>query len=458
MFPSRRSNRRSNIQINNTSSKQTKKKKISKSKCYFLTACLQTLIISLLFLINYNFYMTSKDTNNKIDIKISTSDDHKIKERNDEVITIAYAISITSCPNATKDQKISDGAAILKHSIHLSSLKSKNSRYTYEMIAIIHPTAMTCAKDLSSLGYKILERDTPIQIHKIQSQVLREGIVRSGCCQEKELIKLWAYTLTSYPVVVHLDLDTLVLQPMDELFDAMIYGSSKDVPVMFNKALPLKINAYFTRDYNMARPGKPHVGVQGGFFIVRPNTTVFQEYIDTIYTSRFIMGKGWGGKGFGNFYGAQQIQGLLPYYYDFLHPNEAVELNRCYYNAMGDNPRVKTTDGSLGKCKDTNTLQCEDCRDTPFDKIKSVHFTLCQKPWMCRYSTIDKKWRDYCNFMHHSWFRVRKSLEEGWKEEFGFRGGRKGDYRVDHFYGFCTFAGVRGYLPLVLPKELGGVD
>lgn len=47
------------------------------------------------------------------------------------------------------------------------------------------------------------------------------------------------------------------------------------------------------------------------------------------------------------------IQGLLPWYYEYLHPNQAVELNRCVYNNMADNP---TTDEAIqdvaqGRCR-----------------------------------------------------------------------------------------------------------
>lgn len=37
------------------------------------------------------------------------------------------------------------------------------------------------------------------------------------CCGADEFIKLHAYTLTDFHRVVHLDADTLVLHPMDEL-------------------------------------------------------------------------------------------------------------------------------------------------------------------------------------------------------------------------------------------------
>ena len=76
----------------------------------------------------------------------------------------------------------------------------------------------------------------------------------NGCCGEKELVKLEAYTLTEHPVVVHLDLDVVVLKPMDALFDMMLAKSPDDwdtinVPIMWpEKRLPEQVNAFFTRD------------------------------------------------------------------------------------------------------------------------------------------------------------------------------------------------------------------
>jgi alpha-N-acetylglucosamine transferase len=75
-----------------------------------------------------------------------------------------------------------------------------------------------------------------------------------GCCGEKEFLKLYSYTLTDYPIVVHLDLDSLVLQPFDDLFDSMLNGDNGALPVMHNKSVPEKIHAFYTKDYNMIHP------------------------------------------------------------------------------------------------------------------------------------------------------------------------------------------------------------
>jgi hypothetical protein len=65
----------------------------------------------------------------------------------------------------------------------------------------------------------------------------------------------------------------------------------------------------------------------------------------------FIFHNIWGGIG-GVFYGSMTFQGIIPYYYDLLHPGQAVELSRWVYNQMADNPKDKRTvdDIPQGRC------------------------------------------------------------------------------------------------------------
>ena len=179
------------------------------------------------------------------------------------------------------------------------------------MIAFVHPNAESCSHVFSDLGYTIQIRDTPFDVTKIQGKFLREHVVKSGCCGEKEYLKLYAYTLLDYPIVIHLDLDSLILKPLDDLFIAMLGNDERSsgngmlskevkdaqsrVPVMFNDPLPEinKLDAYFTRDYNMVNPGHKHVGVQGGFLIVKPNTDAFNEYVNIVLEGKFFQGGGW---------------------------------------------------------------------------------------------------------------------------------------------------------------------
>jgi len=376
--------------------------------------------------------------------------------------TIAYAVSVTAC---SKEQVLMDGAAILRHSIHLNSIQNpaSKSKYNYQMIAIIHPQAMSCiASEFEALGYQVYERDTPVKVSEIQGDFLREKVESNGCCGEKEFIKLWSLSFIDFPVVVHLDLDTVVFRPMDGLFDAMLHPSPAQKlnipesrwkldegsiqPMWTDHDVPNDIQAYFTRDYNMANPNLKyrHVGVQGGFFIVKPDLEQFEEYKSIIRIGDYTEHAGWGGKHYGPFYGAMTFQGILPYYYDELHPNTAVELNRCFYNAMGDNPRVNPTKNNVvsGLCRDGRE-DCEDCREMHVDQVVTAHFTLCQKPWLCIGHDQDLLQHRLCRKMHEKWFEIRADLEGG-------EGNGKHD--VAQFSGFCKGPGKRGYIPLNLGK------
>ena len=169
-------------------------------------------------------------------------------------ITIGYAVTITGCGS----DPITEGAAVLKHAVHLvSSQGTKGGRYNYQMYAIYHPDGEACALPLKDLGFTLLKRETPVAVKDIQGDFLREKIEKNGCCGEKELVKLEAYTLIQHPIVVHLDLDVLILKPMDALFDWMLVDPQQQlvnydttgIPIMWPKMeVPPTPNAFFTRD------------------------------------------------------------------------------------------------------------------------------------------------------------------------------------------------------------------
>ena len=132
----------------------------------------------------------------------------------------------------------------------------------------------------------------------------------------------------------------------------------------------------------MVGPSRKYKPVQGGFLVLRPNMTVYEEYVDIVKKGDFRQKSGWGGV-VGPFYGSMTFQGIIPYYYDYLHMHEAVELNRCVYNQMADNPKDKRTVNDIpqGRCR-TNEEECEDCRNRPLEEVVSTHFTLCQSEFI----------------------------------------------------------------------------
>jgi regulator of replication initiation timing len=172
---------------------------------------------------------------------------------------------------------------------------------------------------------------------------------------------------------------------------------------------------------------KPYqIGVQGGFMVIRPNATDFDRYVETILSGgNFATGAGWGGSklGYGGYYGAGTIQGLASYYYGHLEQNRSLELNRCHYNTMVDEPtnldRVKANNKTKLMCKTLEPVsQCQDCRKTDLQDIYTAHFTVCGKPSWCQWSRYKEDHRLLCMELFREWHKVRRSLEDEWKSEY----------------------------------------
>jgi len=372
-----------------------------------------------------------------------------VKDGKAPVATVAYAVSVTGCGA----DPITEGGAVLQHSIHRASSRGRlGGRYDYELYAIYHPDAEACALPLQDLGYTLLKRDTPVAVAEIQGDFLRSRIEKNGCCGEKELIKLEAYTLTEYPIVVHLDLDVLVLKPLDTLFDLMldrpVDPQERDALTMWkDKPAVRKIDAFFTMDYNMVGPQVEYKPVQGGFLVTRPSMKVYEEYRSIVRKGDFQDGKGWGGK-VGPFHGSMTFQGIVPYYYNVLHAGTSIELNRCIYNQMCDNPRLGKTvnDVVSGNCR-TGEEDCQDCRSAPLESVVTAHFTLCQKPWWCLSHSQDAIQHRLCRKLTHEWYTIRSELEVSW----GRSGRGSGSFEESVFLGYCTKHGKDGYLPIKKP-------
>lgn len=381
-----------------------------------------------------------------------------VEDNDAPVAVIAHAISLIKCNKGSSVTGFLDAAAVLRHSIHKNSIhyappsssnstivapssssssSAESSRYSYKMYGIVHTSCLEHAKILQRLGYTTLIRDQPVQKEDIYNEWLRNHIEAENCCGSAEFIKLYAYTLVDHPIVVHWDMDVAVLQPMDDLFDVMIYPKThrrniqarqrierqqqQHPPNEKDDSWPEIVDAFLTRDITSAKPWEKVTAVQGGFLIARPNLTVFDSYISFIKEGNYIPGRGdgsgWGGLGYGGFQGAMAYQGVVAYYYDIIKPGTHVELNVCRWNQVAadviwrgperytehhlqcrDYPRTyllldDTTSGTTPSSSSSllslvpdyaSNTYCEDCRNTPIHLVKSVHYTACKKPWECQ--------------------------------------------------------------------------
>jgi alpha-N-acetylglucosamine transferase len=67
---------------------------------------------------------------------------------------------------------------------------------------------------LAAYGWRVLEKALPVELDEIQNKEYAQNMKDSGCCGADEFLKLWAYTLTEYHRVVHLDMDSIVFKNM----------------------------------------------------------------------------------------------------------------------------------------------------------------------------------------------------------------------------------------------------
>ncbi|KAL7579878.1 hypothetical protein ACA910_004888 [Epithemia clementina (nom. ined.)] len=431
---------------------------------------------------------------------------------NEPPFRIAHAVSLITCHKESSVKGFLDAMIILRHSIHQNSIhrfedetsmassfssktrSRKRSKYSYQMYAILHKDGgcLPHVPLMRRLGYIPLVKDTPVNISEIpESSWYKHHVEGENCCGSKEFIKLYAYTLIDHPVVVHWDLDVLVIQPMDDLYDTMLYPATSEegqaarqrlaIQKPYHQKLPSTIDAFFTRDITSARPWEKITAVQGGFLVARPSLESFKRYQEFIleanYTPGRGLGSGWGGLGYGGFQGAMAYQGVLAYFYDVVYPGHSVELDVCRWNqVVGDviwrGPQRRNE--FYGQCRDypapgvsfaDNTPEngrCQDCRNLPVEDTITAHYTACKKPWECR--TPDpriprnpaekERLRELTNIttcynLFREYFQFRQDVERriANRTRVEVKGG--GEFHHEHFLGYC--GGQGQYLNMELP-------
>jgi hypothetical protein len=250
--------------------------------------------------------MRSRTTPSKSKLNGCSSHDGKKKRR------IAYAITLT------KDGFFADGAAVLAYSIMKVSTQCE---FDVSLVAFVHPNVTTSRPILGKLGFHVIEAAKPINVSAISTEFefMRNTIDKNGCCGALELIKLNSYRLTQYEWVIHMDADTVLLNPINELFNtnySLIYTT--DPNMMSYKE-------------EIAEPA------QGGFLVLRPSVTDYVNIINTIMTTGFFQNSGWNNSHIGWIWGGMTVQGILPYYYNLVtRPGRSKKIDRCVYNTMAD--------------------------------------------------------------------------------------------------------------------------
>jgi len=434
-------------------------------------------------------------TNNNNDSEHETMMEETLTTNDPHVV--AYAVSFIKCGDHQSNVAgLVDASLILRHSIHKISSRnaSSGSKYDYKMYAIVHRQAEKCSSKLNDLGFEIVIVDPPVQPAEIQGNYLKSAIHREWCCGHDEFIKLEAYNLP-HEIIVHVDIDYAFYKPMDHLFDAILYRKDSELGKRArslielereNDTLPPKIGAFITRDWPQVAPAKFPPAYQAGFLVARHDPTIMPQIVQIIkegnYTEGWGYGSGWHGTGHAGYVGAMAMQGLMAYYYDHVNTNNAVELNQCRHNHMGMDtlyrhepnfsPRIVKKE-YIGGCR--NTLPyCEDCMNTQFDKIYSVHYTQCRKPWQCisrsnnklprQRGPEDSKWDipenivnpTHCHELVRHWHDLRSDFENqlhSITDDGTILKGQSHDYKTDIFRGHCKGEGNSNYVPITARDE-----
>jgi len=393
-------------------------------------------------------------------------------------VVIAYAISLIKCGDKQSNAEgLRDAAIVLRHSIHRISSRTSSSRYDYHMIAIVHKQAEHCSAPLKGAGFELIVIDQPVRAKDIRGEFLRENIKSEWCCGAAEFVKLHAYKLTDYPIVVHVDIDFAFYKPMDDLFDVMLLPDSSDarsrIPLeRVSDEWPTRVDAFMTRDWGQVPPGRTPL-FQAGFIVLRPDVTVHDKLVEIIregnYTKGYGPDAGWGSLGkYGIMVGAKAAQGLIAYYYDEFAPNSWMELNQCRFNHMGMDvryrapPNFQKNRGRTGDCRN-NRVYCEDCMVTDVEQIYSVHYTQCRKPWSCIGigNSVDKVNKlaidennvnlEHCMELMTMWHKLRTNLENrmiSLTQDKKIESGQAGGFKPEVFFGHCNENGASGYIPI----------
>lgn len=414
-----------------------------------------------------------------------------------DAVIVAHVVSLIKCSKQSSVTGFLDAAAVLRHSIHKNSVHtvSSGSKYSYRMYAIVHENCRQHAHALDRLGYVSLVKPSPVLLDEIQPGFYKDHVESENCCGSAEFIKLYAYTLMEHPVTVHWDMDVAIFQPLDDLFDSMLYSkdssegkrSRQNLEVQHpHRPLPDQIDAFFTRDITSAQPWEERQGVQGGFLVSRPSMTDFEDYLKFIREGNYVRGrgngKGWHGLGYGGFQGAMAYQGAVAYFYDQLRPNTAVELDICLWNQVVADViwRGPSAMDHYGQCREKSTHpddkpedntpengRCKDCRVLPVDIVKTAHYTACKKPWECSLPH-PRKARDKnqehrlshltnittCGLLFRKWFDLRQDFEDALQVATDGQvqpSVRGGSYEEQYFGGYCQGRG--SYIQMNPPPE-----
>jgi len=318
--------------------------------------------------------------------------------RGPQKLNVAYCVFVTD----VSDPAWKDALAVLSFGIRKAAARS---RHDAELIALA-PERMTKQSEdfLLQNGFaKVVKKPVPIPSSLIENTQARKEMehVQGGdnnhFALEEETIKYWGMALMDYDKVLVLDADTMVLDPMDELFER-----DEDL-----------VGVY---DHGLDCCGSAMPPVQGGFLLFRPSIDDFEAVKGLTKEGDWRGGAGWKGTHVGYWYGGVGPDGLLQYYYNkgFLESPHHVGkqfLPEGIAQPKLSGSRMLAADRTVYDVLTTKRLMKElegTDHAQALANVKSVHFTgECIKPWTC-FEPRKSEW--LCQGLISKWWALRAEL------------------------------------------------
>lgn len=342
---------------------------------------------------------------------------------------VAYVLPVPECPphpeiQPTTDQPVDsstfyDAFAVVKSATCNCTKENlvqteggeevPASNYNYTMYGIVHTDAAVCTgsdgsqydlvKTLQELGYYVEIFDEAVYA----GEVAGTSPYVAQNTDFTDAVALHAYRLTNHPLAFVLDPTVIMLQPIDELYDALIADTTAKAA------------------YSL----KPDGLVDTSMLIIKPSLTEFDAIKESFKTTPYDTSTGWGGSGIGAGGGdGAGLAGVLTHYYS---ANPALEVDRCTYN-NGNDPACKTM--AIGDVK-----------------IARATSDVCGSPWDCTYdnSGWDAETEALCRSILYEWSRKRADFEDNhWDKPNTVS--RTGSFQSDVYLGYCDGSGGKtGY-------------
>eukprot|EP00929_Paragymnodinium_shiwhaense_P089530 TRINITY_DN49672_c0_g1_i2.p1 TRINITY_DN49672_c0_g1~~TRINITY_DN49672_c0_g1_i2.p1 ORF type:complete len:437 (-),score=109.58 TRINITY_DN49672_c0_g1_i2:152-1462(-) len=341
------------------------------------------------------------------------SEDVEEQQAEEATLKVAFAV-VVPYGVLGKPTNWNDAFATVAHSIRKAEAGSRHKTEILALLPDTLPDQDLEEQALERLGLKALFVKIPVQLSEVKDNFARDAL--SKVLGDKEELKYYGAGLTSYDRVVVMDGDTLMLKPVDELFQ-----------------ISRKAGLVGTYDYEMDCCNSSFPPMNSGFGVFTPSETDFLGLADVFREGNFT-DAGFRRSGTGYTYGAGS-QGLLSFFYNQWQPGkpgvdeaarvpEAIrgtDLPGQKQTTKPEETRFYNVDRSEYDVIQTPALlEAVDAGKVTADRVKVFHFAgACMKPWTCSQNGHDHDKVPLCKEMTAAWWRLRddflasKSLQGG---------------------------------------------